>query len=79
LADSSIIKIVGTIYEVPRLGLWRKGRKGRKLGTFVARRRMKKKQVRREEFDEYEDNYDFEENDVEVDFDFDDEEEYDVK
>jgi hypothetical protein len=80
LADSSIIKIVGTIYEVRRPGLWRKGRGGRKLGTFVARRRMTKKQVRREEeFDEYDEDYDFEETDEEGDFDFEDEEEYDVE
>lgn len=61
MADSRVIKIVGHIYEVPRKGLWRKGRRGRKIGTFVARRRLTKKETRREEEeDEYDDEYDFE-------------------
>lgn len=80
MADSSVIKIVGNIYEVPRQGLWRKGRTGRKVGTFVARRRMTKREVREEdEFDEYDDEYDFEEMEDVYDLDFDEEEKYDVE
>lgn len=84
MADSNVIKIVGHIYEVPRKGLWRKGRSGRKVGTFVARRRLSKRETRREfeeEEEEYhDDDYDFEDfEDEEYDeeeFD-EDEEEYD--
>ena len=50
MADSRVIKIVGNIYEVPQKGLWRKGRTGRKVGTFVARRRLTKREAREEEF-----------------------------
>ena len=80
MADSSVIKIVGNIYEVPRKGLWRKGRTGRKVGTFVARRRlMKREQKREEEYEEqeYDDDYDFEELDEANDEeDFEEEDEY---
>jgi hypothetical protein len=63
MADSRVIKIVGHIYEVPRKGLWRKGRTGRRVGSFVARRRLAKREAREEEFqeEEYDDDYDFEE------------------
>ena len=72
IADSSIVKIVGTIYEVKRKGLW-KGQP-RKIGTFVARRRIMKRPASKEE--EYDD---LEEYDDEFEDDFDDDaEEEDV-
>lgn len=54
IADSNIVKIVGTIYEVKRKGLW-KGQP-RKIGTFVARRRIAKRPSFRK--DEQEDDFD---------------------
>lgn len=59
IADSNIVKIVGTIYEVKRKGLW-KGQP-RKIGTFVARRRLMKRQPSQAEEDNDDDDYDEEE------------------
>lgn len=56
IADSNIVKIVGTIYEVKRKGLW-KGQP-RKIGNFVARRRRVKRQPSIVEEDYDDDNYD---------------------
>jgi len=76
MADSRVIKIVGNIYEVPQKGLWQKGRTGRKVGTFVARRRLTKRETREEfEEEEYDENYNLEdEYDTEG---FEEEDEYD--
>lgn len=72
LADSRVIKMVGTIYEVPRKGMWQSGGQGRKVGTFVARRRLVKRQASREEeeeddFDDAEEGFDEEDEDDEDD------------
>jgi hypothetical protein len=78
LVDSNVIKIVGYIYEVPRKGgMWGGGRKGRKVGTFVARRRLVKRGKREKEEEKYDEEYDVEEFDKdENDEDF-EEDEYD--
>ena len=67
LVDANVIKIVGYIYEVPRKGrMWRGGGKGRKVGMFVARRRLVKREARRkEEEEQYDEEYDLEEFDGE--------------
>lgn len=63
LADPSVIKIVGHIYTVQKLG-WRRG-DGQKIGSFVARRRLKKgqRQVTVVE-EEYDDDWDDDNDDV---------------
>jgi hypothetical protein len=66
MADSSVIKIVGHIYLIQKKGL-RRG-DGRRIGSFVARRRLTKPRLRRPEEDDYE------EEDDEFEEDFDDEE-----
>lgn len=79
MADSRVIKIVGHIYEVPRKGMWRKGRTGRKIGSFVARRRLTKKETRRVEIEYDDDEYDFEEDWEESDVEDEEEGEFDEK
>ena len=57
LADPSVIKIVGHIYAVQKLG-WRRG-DGKKIGSFVARRRLQKGQRKSTVVvEEYEDDWD---------------------
>jgi len=71
LADSKVIKIVGHIYVVKKKG-WRQG-DGKRIGSFVARRRLTKRQNKFEEdFEEYDDSEDVESE--EEDFDHDSEE-----
>ena len=81
LVDSNVIKIVGYIYEVKHKGrrLWQGGGgKGRKVGTFVARRRLIRREPRRiEEEEHYDEEYDVEEfNEEEYDEEFFGEDEY---
>jgi hypothetical protein len=79
IADSNIVKIVGTIYEVKRKGLW-KGQP-RKIGTFVARRRIAKRPSFRkheEEEDEYDEEFEDDFADENEDDDQEDEEEGDA-
>lgn len=83
LVDSNVIKIVGYIYELPRKGgMWRGGGKGRKVGTFVARRRLVKRETRRkeeeEQYDEeYDDGEEFDEEEYDQDFGEDEYDDYD--
>lgn len=75
LADKSVIKIVGKIYEIrKRFG---KSVRGEEIGSFVARRRISKP-MDGDEYDEYDDD-DYEEYDEEdnVHDDNDEEDEYD--
>ena len=75
LANSQVIKIVGHIYELPRKGLWRGGRTGRKVGTFVARRRLAKRAESRQP--EEDDEYDYEDDEEAFDLEELDDDEYD--
>jgi hypothetical protein len=81
LADPSVVKIVGHIYTVQKKG-WRRG-DGKKVGTFVARRRLTKKQrttaVDDDEESDYDDDWadDDDEALFEEDFDDDDNDEMD--
>jgi hypothetical protein len=83
LVDSNVIKIVGYIYEVPRKGgMWRGGGKGRKVGTFVARRRLVKRETRNKEekevqYDEENDREEFDEEEYDEDFGEDEYDDYD--
>lgn len=54
LADSNVIKIVGDIYAVSKTG-WRRG-DGKRIGSFVARRRLIKKRRDIREEDDLEDD-----------------------
>mmetsp|Transcript_19796 Transcript_19796/g.29746 ORF Transcript_19796/g.29746 Transcript_19796/m.29746 type:complete len:321 (-) Transcript_19796:1536-2498(-) len=58
LADSNVIKIVGDIYAVSKTG-WRRG-DGKRIGSFVARRRLLKRRQNDESAteDEFEEDFD---------------------
>lgn len=79
LVDSNVIKIVGYVYQVPRRGgRWGGGRKGRKVGTFVARRRIVKRGKReKEEEQHYDEEYDEEDFDEDEDSEEDEYDSYD--
>ena len=77
LADKSVIKIVGKIYEIrKRFG---KSVRGEEVGSFVARRRLSKP-IDADEYDAYDDEddeYEEEGDDEEEDKDYDDDDDYD--
>ena len=63
LADKSVIKIVGTIYECERTRFGKGHKRGQEVGSFVARKRIQRKRViEDEEYDVYGDG-DYEEYD----------------
>lgn len=65
LADKSVIKIVGTMYECERTRFGKGHKRGREVGSFVARKRIQRQRIiEDEEYDEYEDG-DYDEYDEE--------------
>ena len=74
LADSNVIKIVGDIYAVSKTG-WRRG-DGKRIGSFVARRRLLKRRQNDDSATEEEFEEDFDSN--MEDYSDDEEENYDV-
>ena len=62
LADKSVIKIVGTIYECERSRFGKSFKRGREVGSFVARKRIQRQREAVLDDDEY-DDYEYDEYD----------------